>query len=511
MKRIVLTSILLVLVNILLAQLPAPWLSTTTGGPENSHPYNSAKHEVNACVLNYGSPNAFGFLYAGKGTNACWVHQRNPDTLIKVANIPSNCHHGQGWTLNGHAFTGLTFGSGNFPNENPHNVIYRWEQNNSWHTQTTVPSEYRVGAASSCVISATEVLFSGGLTGGHSSGHTTRNVIYNISNGKWTVKTPVPEALDHHSAARWGDYVILGPGRRSKQGNGGLHSNMVNAIYRYHIPSDTWSNIGTVPTPRAGANVAIQNIGGTDYFLVMGGEDDHPTQSGRITYDIVEALNLQTGQWSTFPSLNQARHAFGVLKYANDTLYTIAGSDNAGGDVDGIDPNYVESNFVNTAFPIDFLSIRPYQDKHLIKVDVETYEDLSDSVFLQKIVDDSGTWKTIHAQKSKGARNQFYTFVDSNPFLHNIYRFQQIDFNRSKSLSSVLEVDYDPSSYLVVQQLGGNKFRIVNQEVTNILLTDMSGKAQRISLEEGILNLSQMPTGIYHIRYKNLSKKIFAN
>lgn len=105
-------------------------------------------------------------------------------------------------------------------------------------------------------------------------------------------------------------------------------SSRLATTLQYDIATDTWSSVAVAPMPAAlSGHRAI--LGSNERVYVLGGEQG-PIGSG-TTSDACYILNLDTGAWTTGPSMSTPRHHLAVVRDANDFIYALGGDNDAGG------------------------------------------------------------------------------------------------------------------------------------------------------------------------------------
>jgi hypothetical protein len=127
----------------------------------------------------------------------------------------------------------------------------------------------------------------------------------------WSTKASMPDARFAAGAATvrvGGEDVIYVAG-------GGDGSSFASALNAYRPDSDTWTNHGSMPTPREGVGVAALN----GLVYVVGGHEP-----GGVAGTRVEAYDPVAGSWSTKGSLNTPRAEFSLV-VADGSLFALGG------------------------------------------------------------------------------------------------------------------------------------------------------------------------------------------
>jgi N-acetylneuraminic acid mutarotase len=149
---------------------------------------------------------------------------------------------------------------------------------------------------------------------------------------QWQVKSPLPELRSRAAGAIVGDHIYLMGGERLD-----ASGNLVRprAAYRYHIPSDTWSPIASLPHNGFGVG-GVSNISaavvGTDIYIpggYAGGAGN--ARPELLRYDTLANVwqVVASDPYPTFPLSNPPFQSTGVLGAGvvalNEKVYAIGG------------------------------------------------------------------------------------------------------------------------------------------------------------------------------------------
>ena len=118
--------------------------------------------------------------------------------------------------------------------------------------------------------------------------------IYDIPSDTWFAGAPAPigrAELTGVCAEEEGQAKVFAIGGRSFD-----IGSVLDDVYVYDPPTDTWSPRTPMPTPRAGLGAAWVSSNNTIY--VFGGRDGTSPHEG-TPFDVVEAYDVDTGIWST--------------------------------------------------------------------------------------------------------------------------------------------------------------------------------------------------------------------
>ncbi|MCB0837379.1 MAG: T9SS type A sorting domain-containing protein, partial [Bacteroidetes bacterium] len=270
----------------------------------------------------YVEANGKFYLIGGRGSVGVSIYDPIAKTWTSGSAPPKQLHHFQAISHNGKIYVAGAM-TGNYPNESPVDSIYEYDPaTDNWGTIAEIPAGRRRGAGG-VVVYNNEFYFLSGLTNGHISGHVPWADKYNPATNTWTVLSDAPRARDHFQASVANGKIYLAGGRLSKANDGPVFANTIAAVDVYDIATDTWTTLAdSIPTKRAGSSSAVFG----DYIMIIGGESDAQT----VAHNEVEGLDVNTGTWTSFPTLITGRHGTGSIVY-NDRIYVAGGVGSQGG------------------------------------------------------------------------------------------------------------------------------------------------------------------------------------
>ncbi len=274
----------------------------------------TARHEASAVVIGSNF-----YLIGGRGLRPIELLDTVSNKWSIQANSIFEINHFQPVVWGGMIYAIGAF-TGSFPHETnvPTIKIYN-PVNKTWSDGAEIPVERRRGATSAAVYN-NKIYIHGGNTNGHDGGAVGWFDEYDPATNEWKILADSPSVRDHYVAAIVNNRFIAAGGRSTHYPN--FLANKVAKVDSYNFLKGAWeSGMNDIPTPRAGTSaVAYDNE-----VIVIGGE-----ASVGDAESIVEALNINTGQWRTMPSLTTTRHGMGA-GVINDVLYVASGNKVAGG------------------------------------------------------------------------------------------------------------------------------------------------------------------------------------
>lgn len=289
--------------------------SWTTLSPTNTC---TARHE-NSLVAIDGKL----LLVGGRGIKPVESYDPQTNAWSTMAESPFEFSHFQGieyenelWVIG--AFTGP------YPHEIPVPNVYIFNpRNNQWRMGPAIPEERRRGAAGA-VVYKDKIYLVGGEVDGHWDGTQAWFDQYDPKTNAWRTMPDAPRVRDHISIAVVNDKLLVAGGRVSSAKTNNVLGSTLGAVDVFDFLTGTWTTIDgqPIPTPRAGASAVPYD----KYVLIIGGESG----SQEASHSEVEAFNMETMKWETFPSLNTGRHGTGAVAIDGE-IYVAAGSGNRGG------------------------------------------------------------------------------------------------------------------------------------------------------------------------------------
>ena len=263
------------------------------------------------------------YLLGGRRIEPVSIFNAETETWTKGTKPPLELHHFQGFSYKGNVYVAGAF-TGGFPYETPVKDIYRYDvQQDSWSKEIKMPKGRERGAGGAVVLND-KLYLVGGLTNGHWDGHVKWFDVYDFKTEKWEELPDIPRYRDHFNAVILHDKLYLIAGRKTSGSTEQYFDLTENKIDVFDFKTAEWSTLETtLPTERAG-NAAIA-VG--DEIIIAGGESN----AHKKAHHEVEALNVLTGVWKTYPSLNRGRHGTQLIYYQGE-LYIASGCGNRGGD-----------------------------------------------------------------------------------------------------------------------------------------------------------------------------------
>ncbi|GAB5409338.1 MAG: kelch repeat-containing protein [Balneolaceae bacterium] len=287
----------------------------TVASEDGSKPI--ARHE--AAFVEVG--NKF-YLLGGRGILPTSIYDVKKGVWTEGAKPPIELHHFQPIVYENKIYV-IGALTGGYPTETPTSNMFIYDpEKDSWEIGPEIPKERRRGSTGNVLV-GDKVLIACGIKNGHVGDHKKWLDSYSFKTGEWEVLPDAPRARDHFQAILANNKVYLAGGRNSSAPENPF-SNTIAEVDVYDIKSQTWNTLEkNLPTKRAG-NMAVLF---QEDILVIGGESD--TQV--IAHSEVEGLDIMTGTWKSYPSLNRGRHGSGIAVHER-TLYTVSGSGNRGGE-----------------------------------------------------------------------------------------------------------------------------------------------------------------------------------
>ena len=167
------------------------------------------------------------------------------------------------------------------------------------------------------------------LGGETTDGHTVANVdAYDLQVNVWRSREPMPLSLANLAAASLGQHIYVAGGSTEATENG--TELISDQFWVYDIATDSWSQIGKLPYPLAGAELlAVDNA-----LYLIGGWDGQaaqrevwrysPPAEGAPAADTDSSTGL--AEWALITRMPTARAFFGAV-YAKEEIYVIGGYD----------------------------------------------------------------------------------------------------------------------------------------------------------------------------------------
>ena len=146
---------------------------------------------------------------------------------------------------------------------------------------------------------------------------------YDPATDTWTELPNAPHTRDHFQAVVTDGKIYAAGGRNSSAATEQTFELTVPEVDVYDLATQQWETLlNPLPTERAGSTTVLLN----QHVVVIGGESD----AMEAAHHQVEALDVATGQWNTWPRLQQGRHGTQAAVH-DEVIYIAAGSGNRGG------------------------------------------------------------------------------------------------------------------------------------------------------------------------------------
>lgn len=266
-----------------------------------------------------------GHFYAlgGRRIQAVDIFDPATSSWTQGALPPVELHHFQALEYEGKVLVAGAF-TGRFPGETPvPNLYFYHPASDTWEVGPEIPEARRRGSAGAFLREGKLYLVSG-LIDGHRSGWVPWFDVYNFETGEWNVLPDAPRSRDHFQAVLLDDQVVLAGGRRSGEG-GNVFRSVIPEVDVYDFAVGEWRTLpaatGNLPTPRAGTSAL--EVGGK--IVIIGGESER-----KEAHSEVEALDLASARWVSWPPLPGGRHATQPILHQG-AIYLQAGSVTRGG------------------------------------------------------------------------------------------------------------------------------------------------------------------------------------
>ncbi len=264
------------------------------------------------------------YLIGGRRINPTDVFDPKTQTWEQKSPTPLELHHFQAVSV-GDLIYLIGAMTGEYPNEKPlDRVIVYNPQADKYEFTHTIPAERRRGGAG-VVHHNGKLYIVGGITNGHVDGYQSWLDEYDPMSGNWRVLPDAAFARDHVQATVNNNKLYVFGGRTSRQRTEEVLSLTVKHGEVFDFSSEKWQPVTSelaLPTLRAGNMV----LSWGDEIIIGGGESG--TQE--VAHSEVEAYNVVSGQWRSWPTSLQGRHGSGFA-VVGDYVYTASGAGNRGG------------------------------------------------------------------------------------------------------------------------------------------------------------------------------------
>ncbi len=268
--------------------------------------------------------NCDGVFYAlgGRGKRPVDAYYPKQNRWEFVADAPFEFHHFQAVSFQ-HEIYVIGAMTGNYPHEKPLNNMWIFNPRTKvWREGAAIPAD-RLRGSAGVVVRKDKLYMVSGIQDGHWDGHVRWFDVFDPKTNQWEKLPDAPRARDHFQATLVGDKLYVAGGRTSHASIGKVLNETIGEVDVYDFKNGSWTTLANpLPTQRAGT----ASVGQFPYLIVMLGESTVQTSA----HAEVEALDVRSGNWVKFPSLNQGRHGTGVVNYKGK-LYVANGSANRGG------------------------------------------------------------------------------------------------------------------------------------------------------------------------------------
>jgi N-acetylneuraminic acid mutarotase len=182
----------------------------------------------------------------------------------------------------------------------------------AWREASPMPAREARGAAATCALDGALYVF-----GGYQNGSRAESSRYVVDDDRWEALPPLPRALDHVLCAAHDGALWIVSGREN-----GLR-NHTTALLRFDPSTSTYTEMGPMPTSRAGAAAAILGEGDAAALYVVGGEGNVDDASG--VYADAERYIFADDRWEPVVDLRTPRHGMGAAAI-HGALYVPGGA-----------------------------------------------------------------------------------------------------------------------------------------------------------------------------------------
>lgn len=262
------------------------------------------------------------YLVGGRGEKPVDIYDPQTKEWTKGQTPPIEMHHFQAVPYDGKLYV-MGALTGGFPDEKPIPNIYIYDpETDEWTKGPEIPEDRRRGAAGAFAYNDKLYLVDG-IQNGHTDGYVNWLDEYDPATNTWTTLPDAPHQRDHVQAVVADNKIIVAGGRTTSNATGQTLELTVPEVDVYDFATGEWSTWeNDIPTMRAGATSVLMG----DQVIVIGGESG----AMEAAHHQVEALDINTGEWDSLPSLNQGRHGTQAFVF-DDKIYIAAGSGNRGG------------------------------------------------------------------------------------------------------------------------------------------------------------------------------------
>lgn len=280
----------------------------------------TARHEA-ALVAFQGKV----LLIGGRRINHVDVFDPSTNRWESKSRTPVELHHFQAVVV-GDAVYLMGAMTGVYPRETPlEKIVVYYPNEDRFEFTHTIPADRRRGGAGA-VYHDGMIYIVGGITNGHIDGYQPWLDAYDPQTGSWITLPDAPHARDHFQAVVCDGKIYAAGGRTTSHITGQVFDLTIPSIDVFDFKSQTWAKDDSapilLPTPRAGNMVMAWG----DEIIVGGGE----SMAQKVAHHEVEAYNVKTKTWRTWPTFGRGRHGSGFA-VVGDHVYIASGSGSRGG------------------------------------------------------------------------------------------------------------------------------------------------------------------------------------
>ena len=267
--------------------------------------------------------------YTDRPTDLVEVYDTVKDEWGIIPSLPEKLDHLAAAAYNNKIYVVGGFDEGSNPNNKLFiydTLLGKWEEGKNLPTgRGALTAEFINGILYATGGDIDPSYIAGGY---HPYGQTNTNEAYDPSTDSWEVKTPMPTARHHHSAAVVGEKLYVIGGRYGLAYANHIFNN-TDANEMYDPVQNKWHTVAAIPTSRSGATAATVN--GSIY--VLGGETkNYPTET-QHTYAENEKYEPSTNIWVPNQSMTVGKHGL-IAESVNNKIFVIGGGTKPGFTVD---------------------------------------------------------------------------------------------------------------------------------------------------------------------------------
>ena len=192
------------------------------------------------------------YLLGGRGYRPVDIYDPAENKWTQGSHPPIEIHHFQPVVFRNKIVI-LGAMTGQYPNEVPlPNVISYDPATDKWFSIDSIPKN-RLRGSGGTVIYQDKIYWVGGLSEGHTGGHTSFFDEYDPISGNWKVLPDAPRVRDHFQAVV-GHHKLYAAGGRVTKAPYGTFTHVIPEIDVYNFQTQQWSTLEEVlPTPRGGS------------------------------------------------------------------------------------------------------------------------------------------------------------------------------------------------------------------------------------------------------------------